>query len=144
MSPLRPPARDAGSVLLLLPACVLVVLVLASIAVDMSLIQLRHRQAASVAASAADDAVTAGTDVGQLRSGSYVLDEGSVADVVEQTVAHSDVAAHLTAPPQIAIEGDAVRVSLTVEADYLFAGVMPGAPGSTVVTASASATAHEL
>ena len=34
-----------------------------------------------------------------------------------------------------------MRVELTLEADYIFADVVPGAPDGTVVTASATATA---
>lgn len=133
-----------GSVLLMLPACVLIVLIMASIAVDLSLVQLRQRQASTVAASAADDAVTAGADVVELRTGSYVLDQRSVTEVVERTVAQSDLSAHLDSPPEIEVESEVVRVTLAVRADYLFAGVVPGAPDGTVVMATASATAHEL
>lgn len=136
--------RDRGSILFLLPACIVIVLILASIAVDMSLVQLRQRQAAAVAAAAADDAATAGTDVVELRQGNYVLDRKAVAAVVDRTIAHSDVASHLAGPPELDVEGDAVRVTLSVTADYLFSGVIPGGSDSAVVTATASATAHEL
>lgn len=135
---------DRGSTLMLMPACVLVVLVLASIAVDMSLVHLRQRQAFDVAASAANDAVTTGVDTGMLRSGDYRLDSESVQAVVQHSVQSSDLAPHLARPPEIAMTEDTVEVTLAVEAAYLFSGIMPGAPDGTVVTATATATAHEL
>lgn len=135
---------DRGSVLVLLPACTLVVVVLASIAVDMSLVHLRQRQAFDVAASAANDAVTAGADTELLRSGTYRLDPTAGNSVVGHRVASSDLAPHLAEAPHVTITDDTVEVTLAVEVDYLFSGIMPGAPKGTVVTATASATAHEL
>ncbi|MGH9213895.1 MAG: hypothetical protein ACRD2C_24970 [Acidimicrobiales bacterium] len=132
---------DRGSALMLMPACVLVVLVLASIAVDMALVHLRQRQAFDVAASAANDAVTAGVDAGRLRQGDYALDPVQVDQVVRRSVAASQLAGRLARQPDVEIEGDTVEVVLAVEADYLFSGAVPGAPDRTVVTAVASATA---
>ena len=132
---------DRGSVLMLMPACVLVVLVLASIAVDMALMHLRQRQAADAAASAANDAVTAGVDPRSLRQGDYRLDPAEVRAVVDRTVAASEAAEHLARPPDVAIDGETVEVELTVEAEHLFTGAIPGASRTTLVTARASATA---
>ena len=63
---------DRGSTLMLVPAGLLVVLVMASIAVDMSLVHLRQRQAVDVASGAANDAVTAAAEEGALRGGDGV------------------------------------------------------------------------
>jgi len=128
---------------MLMPACLLIVLVLASIAVDMSLVHLRHQQALDVAASAANDAATAGADPMSLRSGLYRVDPTSARRVVSRAVAASDVAAHLVGPPRVRVDGDTVEVSLTVNAKYVFTGVLPGAPRVATVTAVASATAME-
>lgn len=133
--------RDRGSVLMLMPACVLVVLVLASIAVDMSLVHLRQREALDLAASAANDAVTAGADPARLRAGSFGLDAGRVRATVDRTLAASDLAPHLVGRPVVRIAGDTVEVALEIEADYLFTGALPGTPTATTVHASASATA---
>jgi hypothetical protein len=119
----------------------LVVLVLASIAVDMALVHLRQRQALDVAASAANDAVTAGADPARLRTGSFGLDAGRVQATVDRTIAASDVAPHLVGRPTVRITGDTVEVALEVEADHMFTGAMPGAPDTTTVRATASATA---
>jgi Flp pilus assembly protein TadG len=127
-------------VALLMPACLLVMLVLASIAVDMSLVHLRQRQAVNVAAAAANDAVTAGASPDAIRRGDYALDRHRVERVVQQVVEASDLAPYLAGPPEISIDGTRVAVTVTVEVDYLFTAVMPAAPDSTVVRGSASAT----
>jgi Flp pilus assembly protein TadG len=132
---------DRGSALLLMPACVLIMLVLASITVDMALVHLRQRQAFDVAAAAANDAVTAGVDTGALRSGTFVVQPAAARRVVARSVAASELAPHLVGPPRVTVDGDRVEVRLTLRADYLFTGVMPGTPDATTVSASASATA---
>ena len=65
---LTPMEPERGSALMLMPAGLLIVLVLASIAVDMSLVHLRKRQAFELAAAAANDAATAGVDQGRVRT----------------------------------------------------------------------------
>lgn len=124
-----------------MPACVLVVLVLASIAIDMALVHLRQREALDLAASAANDAVTAGADPGRLRAGSFGLDAGRMHATVERTIAASGLAHHLVGGPTVRISGESVEVALAIEADYLFTGAMPGTPDSTTVHVTASATA---
>ena len=136
----RPDER--GSVLMLVPAGVLIVFVLASIAVDMSLVHLRKRQAFDLASAAANDAATAGADQAALRSGSYVIEAGSARTVVADVVGASELAPHLAAPPSVTVTAEGVSVEITLEADYIFAGVVPGAPDGTVVAASATAVAE--
>jgi hypothetical protein len=136
----RPDER--GSVLMLVPAGVLIVFVLASIAVDMSLVHLRKRQAFDLASAAANDAATAGADQAALRSGSYVIEPGSARTVVADVVGASELAPHLAAPPSVTVTAEGVSVEITLEADYIFAGVVPGAPDGTVVAASATAVAE--
>ena len=132
---------DRASVLLLVPAALLIVLVMASIAVDMSLVHLRRRQAYDLAAGAANDAVTAAADEGSLRAGGYRVDPDRAQQVVERIVAASDLAPDVAAPPTVRVTGDSVAVEVSLYADYIFAGVIPGTPDGTTVTASASATA---
>ncbi len=141
MSERRSP-DERGSVLMLVPAGVLIVFVLASIAVDMSLVHLRKRQAFDLASAAANDAATAGADEAALRSGSYVIEPESARAVVDDVVAASELAPHLAAPPSVTVTADGVSVEIALEADYIFAGVVPGAPDGTVVAASAAALAE--
>ncbi len=127
---------------MLMPAGLLIVLVLASIAVDMSLVHLRKRQAFELAAAAANDAATAGVDQGRLRTThEYVLDPDRARTVVGDVLAASELARQLARPPVVTVTGAGVRVELALEADYIFADVIPGAPDGTVVAASATATA---
>lgn len=139
---LRQATGDRGSALMLLPAGVLVVLVLASIAVDMALVQMRQRQAFDLAASAANDAATAGVDLNSVRAGTYVLDPAATAASVERSVAASQLAQYLAGAPDVEVTPDTVSVTITLTADYLFAGVVPGAADAATVTATASATAE--
>ena len=125
---------------MLMPAGVLIVLVLASIAVDMDLVQLRQRQAYDLAAAAANDAATAGADHAALRNGEYRIDPGAAESVVATAVGASALAGSLAAPPDVVVTDDGVVVTVALTADYVFAGVMPGAPDGTTVTATASAT----
>jgi hypothetical protein len=127
---------------MLVPAGVLIVFVLASIAVDMSLVHLRKRQAFDLASAAANDAATAGADQAALRSGSYVIEPRSARTVVADVVGASELAPHLAAPPSVTVTAEGVSVEITLEADYIFAGVVPGAPDGTVVAASATAVAE--
>ena len=134
--------RDRGSALMLMPAGLLIVLVLASIAVDLSLVHLRKRQAFELAAAAANDAATGGVDQGRLRTThEYVLDPERTRAVVEDVVAASELAPQLARPPVVTVTATGVHVELALEADYIFADVVPGAPDGTEVTASATATA---
>jgi hypothetical protein len=132
---------ERGSSLILMPAGVLVVLVLASIAVDMAIVHLRQRQAFDLAAGAANDAATAAADEVALRSGEFRLDPAQARAIVERVVAASSLAPEVAAPPEVVVTDEGVEVTLSLEADYVFAGVMPGAPDGTVVTATVSATA---
>jgi hypothetical protein len=138
----RTGGRDRGSALLLMPAGLLIVLVLASIAVDMSLVHLRKRQAFELAAAAANDAATAGVDQGHLRTThDYVLDPETARAVVVDVVAASELAPELARPPVVTVTAAGVSVELALEADYIFADFVPGAPDGTEVTATATATA---
>lgn len=136
-----PRRRDRGSVLVLMPAGVLVVLILASLAVDMSVVHLRKRQALDLAASAANDAATGGADAADLRSGTFRLDAATARQVVLRTVAASELAPDLAAEPVVTVSATGVEVTLAVEADYVFAGAIPGGPDGVVVTATAAASA---
>jgi hypothetical protein len=139
----RPGRRDdRASVLMLVPAGLLIVLVMASIAVDMSLVHLRQRQAHDLASGAANDAATAAAHPSGLRRGDFVIDRAAAQRVVEQIVAASDLAPEVVGAPVVRATGDgAVEVEISLYADYVFAGVVPGAPDGTTVTAAASATA---
>jgi hypothetical protein len=134
-------------VLLLFPAGVLVVVVLGSIAVDFAVAFLGEREVASIASSAANDAVTAAADLDHLReTGELRLDPDLVDDVVAATIAAASTEVDLD-PPVVevtTVDGvPAVRVRLSGTVDYVFAPAIPGAPEHATVSASALAVASE-
>jgi putative component of toxin-antitoxin plasmid stabilization module len=132
---------EAGSTLMLLPAAVLVVLLLAAIAVDLSAVRLGRRELVHAAASAANDAVTAGLDEDRLRRGDgYRLDARRVEQVVLASLAAQQVLDDLATPPAVAVDGTTVTVTLTGRVDHVFAKALPGAPDHTRVRARASAS----
>jgi hypothetical protein len=127
---------------MLVPAGFLVVLVLASIAVDMALVQLRQRQAVDLAAAAANDAATAAAeDVRRHGAGDLRVSQPAAEDVVDRIVAADELAPLVVGAPVVTVDGNRIEVELAVRADYLFAAVVPGAPHGATVRAHASAAA---
>ncbi len=142
---------ERGSVLLLMPTAVLVVLVLGALAVDLSVVHLAEREVVSAASAAANDAVTHGLDEDAFYStGLYSLDPAQVAEVVRTSLAAQSQPGRglrMVGRPRIAdSDGDgapeSVTVTVTGEVGYIFAPAIPGAPDSARVEASATATAR--
>lgn len=129
---------------MLMPAGVLVVLVLAAITVDLSVVHLARRDLVAAASAAANDAATQGLDQDRLRrGGDLALDPY----LTEQAVLHALFARgrldDLSEPPQVTIAGPrTVTVRLTREVDYVFAKALPGERSATV-TATVTAVAEE-
>ncbi len=135
--------RDQGSVLMLMPAAVLIVLLLGSIAFDFSLVYLRQRQAISVAAAAANDAVVAGIDLDEFRrSQTVVLDEELVEQAAANAIAGSDLAPDVLDWEARVISNTEVEVSVTVQVTYVFAKALPGAADGAVVEVRATAVSE--
>lgn len=135
-------AHDRGSVLMLMPAGVLVVLLLGAISFDLSLVFLRQRQASSVAVDVANDLASAAFDETTFRAtGRFELDPGRADRIGRALVDASDLAGEVTSF-RIDITGpDRIRVTLTVRVQYVFAKAIPGAADGTTVTAHATAVA---
>lgn len=132
---------ERGSALILFPAGVLAVLVLAAIAMDLSLVHLARREAITVAESAANDATTYGLDEHLFRSGGgYALDPGRVRAAIDRSIVAAGVGEHLDGPPRVTIDGTTVRVQVALQVDYVFARALPGVAHTTTVTANAAAT----
>lgn len=137
---------DRGSVLMLMPAAVLIVVLLGSIAVDFAIAFLGEREALSLASAAANDAATAALDQDRFRAtGEFTLDHDRARRVVEATLAASsselrDVTVDISFPIIDGTEG--VRVEITGTVDYVFAKAIPGAPDAIEVEASATAVAR--
>ena len=137
------PGRERASVLMLMPAGVLVVLMLGAIAFDLSLLFLRQRQAASLAGDVANDLATQAIDEATFRStGEYRLDPDRADELGRALVAQSDLAEELVEVEVDVLADDTVRVTVVLHVDYVFAKSIPGASDGTQVQASATATAQ--
>ena len=134
--------RQRASVLMLMPAGVLVVLLLGAIAFDMSLVFLRQRQASSVATDVANDVATAAVDLDHLRAtGDYRLDLATAEALALDLIAVSDLGEHVEAVEVTVAAPAEVEVRLSVDVAYVFARAIPGAAEGTTVVAAATATA---
>lgn len=137
---------ERGSVLMLMPAAVMIVILLGSIAVDHAIAFLGEREAAGLATAAANDAATAALDQDAFRAtGEFRLDHDRARRVVEATLASSsselhDVTVDITFPVIGGTEG--VRVVVRGTVDYVFAKAIPGAPDGLVVESTATAVAR--
>jgi hypothetical protein len=131
---------------MLMPAAVMIVIVLGSIAVDFAVVFLGEREAASLATAAANDAAAAAVDEqGYRSSGEFRIDEQRARRVAL-------AAMHSSSSELRAVEADidvvtvggepAVVVTVRGTVDYVFARAIPGAPDGTQVEASATAVAR--
>jgi Flp pilus assembly protein TadG len=128
---------------MLMPAAVVVLLVLGAITFDFAHLYLAKRELQTAAESAANDAVTFGVDQAAVRRGDGVrLDESSVLQAVELSIAAHGNELHLVSAPRVEIVGAGeIRVDLTARVDFVFAPAVPGSPHNSIVHASATATA---
>lgn len=133
------PFTDRGTVLLLMPAAVLIMMILGAMALDVGLTQVRARELRSVAASAANDSLGA-LDIDALRSdGVITISETRAAEIVataiatgplpEATIEQVDVTRDPLGRPEIV-----VRLGLDV--DLVIAPALPGAPRRVHISAT--------
>ena len=138
---MRRPA-DRGSVLMLMPAGVLVVLLLGAIAFDLSVVFLRQRQASALAVDLANDLATAALDEAAFRAdGTYRIDPERAAELGQVFVEVSDLRDEVLAIEVDVVGPDTVEVRLVMAVEYVFAKAIPGASDGTTVEASATAVA---
>ena len=135
---------DDGTVLLLFPSAVLVMLVLAAVTLDVGLTHVRAQQLRSAAASAANDAVGA-LDIDALRShGTVSFDTTHAQRLVRAAVAGGPV-------PQARVEAVTfargspgqweVEVTLSMHVRFVIAPALPGAGRGVRVTVTEHALA---
>lgn len=144
--PAQPDLDDRGSALLLFPAGMLILLVLAALSFDLSLAFQRKRQLIELADAATNDAVTFGLDDTRLRAdGSYCLDPGRVARSIEATLSVTDLDVTsaqirlVTSPGAPCPTG--VTVILRSTSDYPFGQAVPGMSPRIELSASSEARA---
>lgn len=133
-----------GSVLMLMPAAMLIVILLGSIAVDFAVVFLGERDLVSAAAAAANDGATFGIDQEQFRAtGDIRLDPSRVEQAVNRSIeAHRPEERDLIVDVDVDDATNTVRVTITGTVDYIFARAIPGVDNSTTVSATSSATAE--
>ncbi|MDE0700453.1 MAG: hypothetical protein F4Y27_12700 [Acidimicrobiaceae bacterium] len=84
---LRDSRNDRGTVLLMFPAALLIMVILGAIAIDVGYTTVRGRELRAVAASAANDSLAA-LDIAVLRTtGNVVIDESAARGIVAQAIA---------------------------------------------------------
>ncbi|HEX9682419.1 MAG TPA: hypothetical protein VGA13_05010 [Acidimicrobiales bacterium] len=140
--PSRSRWRERGSVMMLFPASVLVVLVLGSIAVDFAVVHLAERELAAAAAAAANDAVAAGLDedhfreTGRVRLDPSVTEAAARASLARQRPSFAITAATISVDP-----AGRVTVELEGTARHVIAPALPGLSDETAIGARATASA---
>ena len=125
---------DRGSSLMLMPAAVLVVMVLGAIAVDQSIVYTRQRELVAAAEAAANDAAGYGLDRDAFYDRNEVvfdLARARAAALAALRARRIDALAGCRSSPEVPRS----RCSLRAEVEYVFAGAIPGAPGTTEVRA---------
>jgi Flp pilus assembly protein TadG len=136
---------ERGTALLLAPAGMLILLVLAALSFDLALAFQAKRQLVELAEAAANDAVTAGLDDGRFRAaGTYCLDPTRVARSVAATIGAGSAEVRVVAIDVPAAPGDcATGTAVTLEArsPYPFGRAVPGMPDGVVLRATGRATA---
>ena len=137
----RADGRERGSVLMLMPAAVLILMVLGAIAVDLSAVRLGQRELVAAAGDAANDAVTVGLDEAALRAGrGYRIDPGRAEAAVVDALAAKGILDDLAEAPAVVVTGtDTVEVRLARRVPHLFARALPGAPDDELVRATVTA-----
>ena len=141
------PEGERGSVLLLMPAAMLVMVVLAAIAVDASVAFLGQRELANASAAAANDAATAALS----ERAFYVenrleIDPAAADSIARQRLAVAldparfhDVAVVVTVTPQAGPCPPTVTVTTSARVPYVFAKALPGRSHDADVHASSLA-----
>ena len=135
-------APQRASVLMLVPAGLLVTFLLAAICFDLSLLFLRQRQASSVAVDVANDLASAAFDEDLFRAtGRFELDAARAEGLARTYLDASDLAGQVEDVEVSVLGQDRVRVRVTVRVEYVFARAIPGAADGSSVTAAATAIA---
>ncbi len=127
---------DRGSVLMLMPAAVLIVVLLGALAVDQAVVFGGQRELVTAAQRAANDAVALGVAVDDLRADGVVrLDPMRVDRAVSAALA--DVDGIMASSWER--RGDVLVVRVARRVPVVFAGAIPGVDRSRRVTATATA-----
>jgi uncharacterized membrane protein len=142
------PRRERGSVLILVPALVLVVLILGAIAVDSAVAYLGHRELQDFSTSVAQQVATATLSQASFyeNGGAVEIDETKAAAIISQAVQAQNATGgltHLTVAPPTFPDPQTVVIRATATVDNVFAPAV-GGHATTTITAEASAHVTEV
>ena len=129
-----------GSVLMLMPAGLLIVFVLGSISIEFATVSMRQRALYNAADAAANDAATYAIDRVVLRAtGEVVLDPTLVEEAVVLSLRAQGV--ELVRAPLVEVSADrkTIHLELVQHVPLVIAGALPGTDG-TVVRANVRVT----
>jgi len=136
---------ERGSVLMLLPAAVLVFLVLGALCVDYGSVYSARRELADAAAAAANDVATRAVDLDLLyATGEVHLDVDVAEEVARRSIAAKGLDRLDAEVDGVDVSGDEVTVRVRGRAHYLFAKAVPGGPeGTDLVVRGTAASAQQ-
>ena len=140
----RPDRNDRGSVLMLVPAGILVLLALAAMSIDSAIVWMAQRDLANRTAATADDIAGAALD------DEVLYHEGAIRLRPEAAAAYTDL---VFAPERVPegyvgwaavaeVDGATVTVRARAEVRYLFAPAIPGVARTATVQAASTAEAR--
>lgn len=134
--------RERGSVLVLMPAAVLIFIVLGALCVDFSGVWAAQRRLTIAAEAAANDVVTQALDLDALYGdGAVELVPDRAVEVARRSLAAAGLGRLDPSILAVDVDGDTVVVTVTGVAHHLFAGALPGGFDRTTLRVTATATA---
>lgn len=135
---------DRGSVLMLVPAGILVLLLLAAIAIDGSVVWLAQRDLSSRTAGVAADIAGAAVDDPAFYERGDIRLRADVADAYTALAFEPDRLPHGYEAwgARAVVDGRSVTVTATAEVRYVFATAIPGLERTAVVRARTTAEAR--
>ena len=126
---------------MLVPAAVLVLVILAAIAVDSSVVMLGQRELANATAAAANDAATVAIDVDRLRRDDCIeiLDERAYEVAAKAALLQSDAVEILPGDIEVTVDDLEVTVAMSGTVEHVFAKAVPGGRRTSRVSATSTA-----
>ena len=133
---------ECASALMLVPAGVLVLLVLAAIAIDSAAILLAQRELANQTAAVANDITTLAIDDDELYgAGRVTIDADRAAHLVERAFTEPPQGARsVEAAIEVSPDGRTISIETRAEVPWFFARVLPNADDVAVVEALSTAS----
>ena len=129
-----------GSVLMLMPAGLLIVFVLGSISIEFATVSMRQRALYNAADAAANDAATYAIDQVVLRAtGEVVLDPTLVEEAVEVSLRAQGLVLVRAPLVEVSVDRKTIHLELVQHVPFVIAGALPGTDG-TVVRANVRVT----